>query len=538
MSEAQMKKRKPNLLLLVILFLTIATINTNGQLSSYDFKIGVQGHYIGVLNEFEADGPSYMGRAFLRFKLGSVLDAEAGAGLGFLNMKDYDGNPVRTSIIPADVRLLISPVESNTWNPYLYGGVGLIYYTVNTMPINPEPNAPTNNNLEILIPVGGGVEFSIGNNWLIDISAGYNVPFTDYLDGYQVPTESDNPTEKYDNYWNAGIGFAYSVGGCEVDPDKDDLSTCEEEILKTNPYNADSDGDGLKDGEEINEYNTDPLNPDSDRDELKDGEEVNSYLTNPTKADTDDDGLNDFAEVVTYKSDPLKTDTDGDSLNDGEEVNTYKTDPTKADTDDDGLNDNEEIVTHKTDPNKADTDNDELVDGAEINIHKTNPLIPDCDNDKLPDGVEVNTHKTNPLEADTDAGGVDDYIEVTLSHTDPLDKNDDIPSISLEIEFQVNSFAISPVGMTNLNQILPDITVFLEVTNNDIMVIGHTDTGGSESYNKRISEKRAQAVYNWFIRNGIKANRLKFRGDGESNPSYFPGSSPRNRRIELLVIMK
>ena len=77
-----------------------------------------------------------------------------------------------------------------------------------------------------------------------------------------------------------------------------------------------------------------------------------------------------------------------------------------------------------------------------------------------------------------------------------------------------------------------------EVSTNDIMVIGHTDTGGSESYTKRISEKRAQAGYNWFISNGIKANRLKFRGDGESNPSYFPGSSPRNRRIELLVIMK
>ena len=107
-----------------------------------------------------------------------------------------------------------------------------------------------------------------------------------------------------------------------------------------------------------------------------------------------------------------------------------------------------------------------------------------------------------------------------------------------DFTYLVNSFAISPVGMTNLNQILQDLTVFLEVTTNNIMVIGHTDTGGSESYNKRISEKRAQAVYDWFIRNGIKANRLKFRGDGESNPSYFPGSSPRNRRIELRVIIK
>ena len=49
--------------------------------------------------------------------------------------------------------------------------------------------------------------------------------------------------------------------------------------------------------------------------------------TDPKKADTDGDGLNDGAEVNQYKTDPLKADTDGDGLNDGAEVNQYKTDP-------------------------------------------------------------------------------------------------------------------------------------------------------------------------------------------------------------------
>lgn len=530
-----MKKGKSILFLLVAMIVTIATVNTNAQLSSYDFKMGMQGHYLGVLNEFEADGQSYMARPFVRFKLGSLFDLEAGAGFGFLNMKDFSGNEVKTVIVPGDIRLLLSPFESNTWNPYLYAGVGAVYHVITKMPID-KVNATTNNDFNILVPAGGGIEFAIGNNWLIDVTAGYNFAFTDIMDGYEVPNPTDDPTNN-DNWWNAGIGFAYSVGGCEVDPDEDGLSTCEEEILKTNPFNADSDSDGLKDGEEIHKYNTDPLNPDSDGDELSDGEEVNSYRTNPKKADTDDDGLNDFAEVVTYKSDPLKADTDGDALNDGKEVYIYKTDPTKADTDDDGLNDGEEVNTHKTDPNKADTDGDELKDGAEVKIHKTNPLKVDSDNDKLPDGIEVNIHKTNPLDPDTDGGGVDDYIEVTLSHTDPLNKDDDVPSISLEIEFKINSFEISSMGINILNQILPDLSLFLEVTNNNIIVIGHTDTGGSESYNQRISKKRAQAVYNWFIGRGIKANRLEYRGDGETSPKYFPGSSPKNRRIELRIIM-
>ena len=47
-------------------------------------------------------------------------------------------------------------------------------------------------------------------------------------------------------------------------------------------------------------------NPDTDGDQLKDGEEVITYLTDPLKPDTDSDGLSDGEEVVTHenKSDP------------------------------------------------------------------------------------------------------------------------------------------------------------------------------------------------------------------------------------------
>jgi hypothetical protein len=82
---------------------------------------------------------------------------------------------------------------------------------------------------------------------------------------------------------------------------------------------ADLDGDGLKN---LQEYlgATDPQNPDSDGDNLKDGDEVNIYHTNPASADTDADGLNDGAEVNTYKTNPLIADTDGDGFPDGLEV--------------------------------------------------------------------------------------------------------------------------------------------------------------------------------------------------------------------------
>ncbi len=62
----------------------------------------------------------------------------------------------------------------------------------------------------------------------------------------------------------------------DVDTDGDGLIDTEERRLGTNPAVADSDTDGLFDGEEVNTYGTDPLDPDTDEDGFLDGTEVRS----------------------------------------------------------------------------------------------------------------------------------------------------------------------------------------------------------------------------------------------------------------------
>ena len=104
------------------------------------------------------------------------------------------------------------------------------------------------------------------------------------------------------------------------DADADGLIASDEYIYGTNPNNADTDGDGLNDGQEILTYGTDPLFPDIDGDGLTDAQEVLTYMTNPYMFDTDGDGLSDGQEVLTYGTDPLVFDTDGDGLSDGQEV--------------------------------------------------------------------------------------------------------------------------------------------------------------------------------------------------------------------------
>ena len=84
------------------------------------------------------------------------------------------------------------------------------------------------------------------------------------------------------------------------------------------------------------------LDADTDDDGLSDGDEFNVHGTDPNDADSDDDGLSDGDEVNVHGTDPLDNDSDDDKLLDGVEVR-YSTDPLDADTDDDGLIDGEDL---------------------------------------------------------------------------------------------------------------------------------------------------------------------------------------------------
>lgn len=102
-------------------------------------------------------------------------------------------------------------------------------------------------------------------------------------------------------------GAATSVAltaAVEGDRDGDGLVDTQEAILGTDPGNPDTDGDGLRDGDEVLIYSTDPRSADSDNDLLRDGDEVNIYKTNPRLADTDGDGMSDGLEVA-QGTDPL-----------------------------------------------------------------------------------------------------------------------------------------------------------------------------------------------------------------------------------------
>lgn len=95
------------------------------------------------------------------------------------------------------------------------------------------------------------------------------------------------------------------------------------------PVAGDADGDNLADSLEA-QNGTNANNADTDGDGAADGDEITIYFTSPTNPDSDGDGLTDGNELFWTRTDPVRWDTDGDGWGDGDEVNTQGTDPVSA----------------------------------------------------------------------------------------------------------------------------------------------------------------------------------------------------------------
>ena len=482
-----------------------------------------------------ADKWVIQGRGYFQYKLISpVFLGQLSVGYTKLNAPGV----YTAETAMADNRLLFIPFSLEKLNPFFYGGFGVS-----------KDIGTSGSDFLPMVPMGIGIQTRLGSQMLLEVSAGYNLSLKDKLDGRQRSSSDLNSltNKKQDGFFGFVVGLMFTGGSsANADPDMDGLINKVEKELGTDPKKADTDGDGLNDGAEVNQYKTYPLKADSDGDGLNDGAEVNQYKTDPAKADSDGDGLNDGAEVNQYKTYPLKADSDGDGLNDGAEVNQYKTDPLKEDSDADGLNDGAE-VQYKSDPLKTDSDGDGLSDGAEVNQYKTDPAKADTDGDGLSEGDEVNKYKTNPVKSDTDGGGVADGAEVKIG-TNPLDSKDDIAKPSTTIIFEKGkkvilrgvNFEFNKATLTRDSQYILEVAYNALVASPDVQVeiSGHTDSVGSDEYNQALSLRRAQAVRNWLERRGVAGNRMKTVGKGEKEPVASNDTAEgrtENRRIEFYV---
>ncbi|OGA85247.1 MAG: hypothetical protein A2711_09340 [Burkholderiales bacterium RIFCSPHIGHO2_01_FULL_63_240] len=109
-------------------------------------------------------------------------------------------------------------------------------------------------------------------------------------------------------------------------------------------------------------------------------------------------------------------------------------------------------------------------------------------------------------------------------------------SFAADAFFDFDKATLKPEGKAKLDDLTDKVKgITLEV----IIAVGHTDSVGSDAYNQKLSEKRAQAVKDYLTSKGTDASRVYVEGKGEKQPVADNKSADgraKNRRVEIEVV--
>ena len=257
--------------------------------------------------------------------------------------------------------------------------------------------------------------------------------------------------------------------------------------------------------------------------------------------DTDGDGIYDKDDacpdvfgLAAFNGCP---DTDGDGV-----VDSKDDCPTVAglaalngcpDTDGDGIADKDDAC-----PNEKGT--------------KANKGCPDTDGDGVVDKDDACPTVAGPADnkgcpwPDTDGDGLLDNVDKCPTVAGPASNNGCPVKPTVEVMATLNEYARTILFDTNkatfkkesINILKSMTAIFKEYPQADFVIAGHTDSVGSITSNQLLSERRATAVRDYLISNGINPDRLKTVGYGESKPvdtNKTPAGRQNNRRTEVTL---
>ena len=256
--------------------------------------------------------------------------------------------------------------------------------------------------------------------------------------------------------------------------------------------------------------------------------------------DTDGDGIYDkfdsCPEVAGLKEFNGCPDSDGDGIIDGEDacpsVAGLATLNGCPDADADGIADKDDMC-----PNAKGT--------------KANNGCPDSDGDGVVDKDDKCATAAGPRAnggcpwPDTDGDGVLDKDDNCNSEAGPASNGGcPEPIITEAAEKKVGEFAKTILFNSSRSSFKSGISdkldaivgIMKEFSKATFLIEGHTDSTGSVSLNDKLSTKRANAVKDYLVQNGIDASRLETKGSGESNPidsNKTRAGRANNRRVEI-----
>lgn len=284
---------------------------------------------------------------------------------------------------------------------------------------------------------------------------------------------------------------------------------------------ADSDGDGVLDGQDLCPQIPAGDNPDPAR-------------PGCPLVDRDEDGVSDREDICP-------------DTHQGDNPDPERPGCPEADSDGDGVHDSTDECPstpqgEHPDPDRpgcpeADTDSDTFVDSEdqcpEVHVgphpdpERQGCPLPDRDNDMVPDATDACPDRPGAPNEDPELNGCPSLVHI----------QDGQIHINRPVFFATDSDRILPRSMPVMRALRDAMRASPFIRR--ISIEGHTDDRGTEEHNLDLSNRRAHSVMTWLVEQGVEPDRLEARGFGEGRP-LIPEENRRaravNRRVEFHIL--
>jgi outer membrane protein OmpA-like peptidoglycan-associated protein len=220
----------------------------------------------------------------------------------------------------------------------------------------------------------------------------------------------------------------------------------------------------------------------------------------------------------------------------------------QTDRDDDGIGDEqdncpnipEDVDNYKDDDGCPDVDND--FDGVpderdeclgkpeDFDGFEDKDGCPDTDNDGdgIADVLDECPEEAEDYDGDLDDDGCPEERELVTVEKERI-------RLDKKVHFETDKATILPQSYPLLNEVAKVLEANPEIV---IRIEGHTDSRGSDSYNMKLSNKRAASVRKYLLDRGISTDRIESKGYGESQPIADNATAEgraQNRRVEIHI---
>jgi OOP family OmpA-OmpF porin len=111
-----------------------------------------------------------------------------------------------------------------------------------------------------------------------------------------------------------------------------------------------------------------------------------------------------------------------------------------------------------------------------------------------------------------------------------------IDRLTLHVNFDFNKSSIKKSEDAELGKAVDFVKKY---ANSKVSLVGYTDSIGSDAYNQKLSERRANSVKDYLVAHGADAGKIEASGRGEADPIASNDTEEgraQNRRVEILIL--